>query len=502
MTTVLPARPGEAPADGQPRHADGAAGVVKLLGLAPGALPDELTAGVDPSIGWIFQQLRSLERQEQPEEQLQSAALATGGPTGLFRWVEYVRRLDTAGMLTRTITVGGELLCSVGPLGTGPSDRPPAFDPAARQRVSRLSVLRVENGRMLAQHPASHLAVELGPLGTEVVGLLTDWVGWRDIAQRAGADRTGELVRAVLGQLVRAGVVEQVTDGDAATDHRTSAAEQLWNPFDWWLHSRSRHPRTVAGWGGTYPGSGLLERLPALPEPYAGRIVDLPSPDLDALVHSGRTLTDVMEARRSIREHDDDRPLTLDQLGELLFRSARTRAVVGTSPGTEADTDEIVDRPYPGGGALHELEVYLVVRLVSGLDSGVWHYRSADHGLQWVSGIEEPAEQMLWAAQSASNMTAQPQVLVVLSSRFGRLMYKYEAIAYALTLKHVGVLMQNLYLVATDMAIAPTAIGSGDAACFASITGRDPMAEGSVGEFIVGSLPSVIRPGPLSQWKD
>jgi hypothetical protein len=52
------------------------------------------------------------------------------------------------------------------------------------------------------------------------------------------------------------------------------------------------------------------------------------------------------------------------------------------------------------------------------------------------------------------------------------------------------------------MAIAPTAIGSGDAGCFATITGRDPMAEGSVGEFIVGSLPSVIRPGPLSQWKD
>ena len=494
MTTVLPAR------TGHELLTEPAAVVVKLIGLTPGALPDELTAGADPSVGWIFQQLRSLEQQAQPEEQLQSAALATGGPTGLFRWVEYVRRLDTAGMLTRSITVDGRLLCSVGPLGTGPSDRPAAFDPGANQRISRLAVLRVDGGRLLAQHPSSHLAVVLGTAGTEVVAMLTDWVGWRDIEQRVPG-LTGDLVRAVLAQLVRAGVAEQLpADGDPT--RLPSAAEQLWNPFDWWLHSRSRHPRTVAGWGGTYPGTGVLERLPALPEPYAGRVVELPAPDLAVLVRDGRTLTDVMEARRSIREHDDARPITLEQLGELLYRSARTRAVVGTSPGTEADTDEIVDRPYPGGGALHELEVYLVVRLCAGLDAGVWHYRSADHALQWVSGIEEPAEQMLWAAQSASNMTGQPQVLLVMASRFGRLMYKYEAIAYALTLKHVGVLMQNLYLVATDMAIAPTAIGSGDAGCFATITGRDPMAEGSVGEFIVGSLPSVIRPGPLSQWKD
>lgn len=493
MTSVIPAPTDTATTDRPP-----VPGLVKLLGLSSGTLPAELSAGTDPALAWIFEQLRSLELTAQPEEELQSAALTRGGPTALFRWVEYVRRLDTAGMLIRTITVGGELLCSIRPLGTGPSDRPPTFDPAAGQRLSRMTMIRAADGELIAQHPSSHLAVVIGRLSTEVLGMLAGWTHWQEI-EKNSADLTGEMVRAVLGQLARAAVLEQDSD---AGDSSESSTARTWNPFDWWMHSRSRNPRSVAGWGGTYPGKGLIDRLPALPEPFGGRVVPLPSPDLDSLISGGRSLTAVMEARRSIREHDDEHPVTLDQLGELLFRSARTRAVVSTSPGTEADTDEILDRPYPGGGALHELELYTVVRLCTGLDAGIWHYRSADHALQWVSGMSEPVEQLLWAAQSASNMTAQPQVLLEISSRFGRLMYKYEAIAYSLTLKHVGVLMQNLYLVSTDMGIAPTAIGSGDAGAFAMATGRDPMVEGSVGEFMVGSRPTVIAPGPLSQWKD
>jgi len=43
-----------------------------------------------------------------------------------------------------------------------------------------------------------------------------------------------------------------------------------------------------------------------------------------------------------------------------------------------------------------------------------------------------------------------PQILVTIAARFGRVSWKYSALAYSLILKDVGVLMQTLYLIATD----------------------------------------------------
>ena len=47
--------------------------------------------------------------------------------------------------------------------------------------------------------------------------------------------------------------------------------------------------------------------------------------------------------------------------------------------------------------------------------------------------------------------------------------------------------MQNMYLVATAMELAPCAIGDGDSDLFAEASGLDYYTEGSVGEFILGS---------------
>ena len=458
--------------------------------------PVTLGAGKLPD--WMAALLHRLEDEDVPEEELQAAALAGGGPAGLFRWVESVRRLDAGGMLARRVTMADEHVSTIRPAGTGPSDRPVAFDPSARQRLSRLAVIRVQDGVLIAAHPSSHLVVELGPAAVQVISQLTGWTSWQQISEHGSAP-VGEVTRAVLDQLARAAVTDQTT-GSADSEPEPAAAQQ-WNPFDWWLHSRSRNPRIVTGWGGSYPGRGRFDRLPALPAGFSGRQIVLPVPDLEAGRTGGESLTSVMERRRSVREHDDDRPITLAQLAELLYRACRTRAVVPTSSGSPADSDEIVDRPYPAGGALHELEIYPVVRRCEGLDPAMWHYRSADHRLEWVSGPGEAVDQLLWAAQSASTMSAQPQVLLVISARFGRLMFKYETIAYALTLKHVGVLLQSLYLVATEMGLAPTALGSGDAAAFAAATGLDRMAEGSVGEFVLGSLPATLSPGLLNTWK-
>jgi SagB-type dehydrogenase family enzyme len=83
-----------------------------------------------------------------------------------------------------------------------------------------------------------------------------------------------------------------------------------------------------------------------------------------------------------------------------------------------------------------------------------------------------------------------PQVLIVLTARFARIMWKYQAMAYAAILKHVGVVYQTMYLVATAMGLAPCALGSGNSDLFAKAAGLDYYAETSVGEFMLGSTPA------------
>ena len=93
---------------------------------------------------------------------------------------------------------------------------------------------------------------------------------------------------------------------------------------------------------------------------------------------------------------------------------------------------------------------------------------------------------MIDEAGMASGGQGTPQILLAITARFPRVMWTYRSIAYGLILRNTGVLYQTLYLAACEMGLAPCAIGSGDSARFARLTGLDPFAEGMVGEFILG----------------
>jgi len=62
--------------------------------------------------------------------------------------------------------------------------------------------------------------------------------------------------------------------------------------------------------------------------------------------------------------------------------------------------------------------------------------------------------------------------------------------AYRVSLMNAGVVIQTMYLVATDMGLAGCANGSGNSRLFAEVTGLDPVSETSIGEFALGSLGS------------
>ena len=189
-------------------------------------------------------------------------------------------------------------------------------------------------------------------------------------------------------------------------------------------------------------------------------------------------------------------PMTLTQLGEFLWRTARVQASV---PADSLHLYEATLRPTPSGGASHELELYLTVTGCLGLEPGFYHYDPLAHELEHLSDLGPLQQSMLQDAMLASGLQQAPDVLITIAARFGRVAWKYQGLAYALTQKHVGALYQQMYLVATALGLAPCALGSGNSATFATATGMDYFSETSVGDFLL-SADSLLADGFYARW--
>lgn len=200
-------------------------------------------------------------------------------------------------------------------------------------------------------------------------------------------------------------------------------------------------------------------------------ILDLPRPEhtLD--------LTDALEKRRSVRTHGV-RPISLGALGIFLYHSSRIQARV------RYDGYIATWRPYPSGGALHELEIYLAVNHCDGLDYGLYHYQPERHALEVLPG--DPAPLIKDAIKKIDQETEDPHIILLVSARFARNRHKYGDRALSVTLKNVGGLFQTWYLVAAGMDLAACAINDLKPGSLAQITGLSREDEDQVGAFLLG----------------
>ena len=192
----------------------------------------------------------------------------------------------------------------------------------------------------------------------------------------------------------------------------------------------------------------------------------------------------LLRERHSTRSFDNQRPITLAELSQFLDGTAR----VLSRSNTKLDLDEggHTVRPYASAGATYELELYLAVNLCEGLARGLYHYDAGAHVLAPIGVPLNEVEALLAGAEYAMAAPAAPQILITIAARFGRISWKYSSIAYALVLKDVGVLMQTLYLMATDMELGGCAIGMTNIEPFAKMTGVEFHVEGPVGQFAIG----------------
>ena len=261
----------------------------------------------------------------------------------------------------------------------------------------------------------------------------------------------------------------------------------LWDFHDLLFHTRSTEGRHANPLGGVFPYAGVISPLPAVRPSWPGQKIDL----REFLAADSEPITPVaklLRERHSTRSFDDRRPITLAELSRFLDSTARvlSRSEATTNLDDGGPASEHTVRPYPSGGGSYELELYLAVDKCEGLARGFYHYDAGAHALVLIGVPTNELDALLARGQIAMAEAATPQILITIAARFGRTSWKYSSIAYSLILKDVGVLIQTLYMMATDLGLGGCAIGIANIDLFAKMTGIEFHVEGPVGQFAIG----------------
>ncbi len=357
----------------------------------------------------------------------------------------------------------------------------------SRYILSRFAYCHSVEGQLVLESPLSQSQV-----------LLLNWQGAVLVTQLARPQSCHDILAAVPGislktvqqfvsLLLGAQMLSEVGE-DSTIQEQANTTLAQWEFHDLLFHSCSRQGRHANPFGRTYRFLGKIEPLPAIKPRMSEEAISLYKPDLEILKTTEVSLTQILETRKSIREYGET-PIAAQKLGEFLYRCARVKHL------KQEEHGEITRRPYPGGGALYELELYPIVNRCEGISSGLYHYDPLAHQLCRISDRTETVDALLKNAWQSMGQQGIPQVLIVIAARFQRMAWKYESMAYAAMLKNVGVLYQTMYLVATAMELAPCGLGGGNSDLFAKAAGCDYYSETSIGEFALGSrLQALLLP--------
>jgi SagB-type dehydrogenase family enzyme len=389
----------------------------------------------------------------------------------LADWYYVVGSLERAGLVAYTTTGGLARLVPTGDRFTPP---PTALGVDQRFTLSRFAFLHREKETLCAISGLSASRVELlTPTAIAFAGALARPTTANQLGSLGSAEQRDLLALFIAGEIVTA------VRADGRTEEDTDPVRASWEMADALFHARRRFGRWDAPFGAT-PPFPTSEPPPVIAPARSPHTVALPTPnERDAL-------DELLERRRSIREHDDTSSITIGELAELLHRSAR---VLDVRPPSQENPLGASRRLYPSGGACYALEVHPVVARCDGLTRGAYRYDPVAHQLEALAVDDDTITALMRDTGFDGGQYGARQVLLVITARFHRVMWKYRSIAYALIVEDLGVLYQTLALVGTDMGLAACALGAGHADRFARAIGADPLVESAVGEFMIGRAP-------------
>jgi SagB-type dehydrogenase family enzyme len=411
------------------------------------------------------------------------AALAAGRRTVDKDIHRLVRRLAGHGLLEYGLgSPGGTDQAVIEPQVADYWPRTPKLGDADILVLSRFAYMRRRGDDLVLESPRAEALFSIRD--PEVAAILAILSTPQPIKRLRRQDGFPGL--ALLGLLVDCKILLKVKAG--AGGLRAAEGDQslvLWDFHDLLFHARSTEGRHANPLGGLYSYADLMPPLPATRPRWPGTTIDLGKP---APVEELPPFAKLLRERRSVRDFDDRRPIGLAELARFLDGAARVLSTwsLRAEFGDDAPMVAHTARPYPSAGASYGLELYVCVDRCEGLGRGFYHYDAGTHALVAIDASASALDALLTGAAIAMGADAAPPILLTIAARFGRVSWKYSAIAYALILKDTGVLMQTLYLMATHMGLGGCAIGSHNIDLFAKMTGIEFHVEGPVGQFALG----------------
>jgi len=355
-----------------------------------------------------------------------------------------------------------------------------------RIALSRFAYLRRRGDEMILESPRAAALFRIGDpkIAALIASLATPQTLNR--LRRQDGFPGAELVALLLDCRMLFKIDAADSDGLRADEGDSNLV--LWDFHDLLFHTHSTEGRQANPLGGLYPYADTMPPPPAVRPRWPGKAIDLqkllpPPSNTDSMA------LNLFRARHSTRGFDDGHPITLAELSRFLDNTARIKAKWKSRADLGDGSGPMVSytvRPYPSGGSSYELELYLSVTNCDGLARGFYHYDADRHALVPIEVGTHDLEAQLAAAVFAMDAPGAPQILLTMTARFDRISWKYSSIAYSLVLKDVGVLIQTLYLMATDMGLGGCAIGNNNIDRFARMTGIEFHVEGPVGQFALG----------------
>ncbi|HET7218282.1 MAG TPA: SagB family peptide dehydrogenase [Vicinamibacterales bacterium] len=285
---------------------------------------------------------------------------------------------------------------------------------------------------------------QVPPRAFEILNACDDWTPVDDLAHAGFV--SDDTFPAVIEKMVALGLLER---SDRPRDRRALAMDVLapWNPQAGFFHTTTRDVRFTPRAAALRKQRAKAARLP--PPPAIKRYPGAPRVDLPpAPAHD--EFAAVLRARRTWRRYSSA-AVTRDEMATLLALTA------GVQQWIETDDVRLPLKTSPSGGARHSIECYLVVRAVSGLKSGIYHYAPDRHALVRIAPAVTPARMRAYVP--TSEYFANASAMVFFTVIFDRLLWRYPyARAYRAALIECGHLCQTFCLTATRLGLAPYSV--------------------------------------------
>lgn len=300
-------------------------------------------------------------------------------------------------------------------------------------------------GALILHNYATGEAASVSPVLFLLLDFCREWRTVDEILEALPMARRAVVTRAVKRLLAKAFLERS----DRARDPRVTRmlAFDPWNPEAGFFHTATKDVRfwTTRRAQRAARSKAELTPMPRTLKRYSGTPkTRLPRPARNSEFPA------VLLNRRTWRRYSAA-AVTLEELGTVLGLSA------GVQWWAKGHGGELPLKTSPSGGARHPIECYVVVRRVSGLRPGIYHYNGGGHELERLSGPVSPARCRQYVPQSG--YFANAAVMVFFTAMFERQIWRYSySRAYRAALIEAGHVCQTFLLTATWLGLAPFSV--------------------------------------------